>query len=211
MKALIINFNRLTLPVKMAEWCVKHGLEPVFIDNHSSYRPLLKFYYESNCEVYRCSKNFGHKVVWDNKNILESLGITGRYIVTDPDLDLSGIPDDFLKVLNDGLDRYPAYSKCGFSLDLSNLPLGETRTWEQSLWSHPLDDMYFHAPIDTTFALYRENVTYYSLSGIRTNRPYTAIHIPWSYKKISALPKDEQFYYRTCNSDSATGKNRLKR
>lgn len=209
-KVIIINFNRVTLTKAVADWCWLNGTFPVIIDNNSSYRPLLD-YYKNECpyEVIRLSKNYGHKVVWEQK-ILKHLGITGRYIVTDPDLDLSGIPGDFLNVLNEGLDRYPSYSKCGFSLDISKLPEGDLKKWEASLWSHPLDNMYFHAPIDTTFALYRENVDYYSLSAIRTNKPYTVKHKPWEYTQVSKLPKDEAYYVRTANSASATGKHRIK-
>lgn len=211
-KVLIINFNRIGLTVKTAQWCEAHGLEPVIIDNNSSYRPLLA-YYKNSCpyKVIMLYKNYGHTVVWD-ANILDRLGIEDQYIVTDPDLDFTGIPDDFLSVLQGGLNKYRLAQKCGFSLDISRLSNGEIKRWESYLWQHPLDEMYFKAPIDTTFALYRADIRHYTIDdSIRTNRPYTARHIPWEYRpdKIRLLSKDEQYYLRTSKPSSATIKNNI--
>lgn len=154
-------------------------------------------------------KNYGHRVIWDQE-LLERGGISGQYIVTDPDLDLSGIPDDFLSVLQEGLRRYPKAQKCGFSLDISDLPEGDVKKWESTLWQKPLDDMYFRAGVDTTFALYRENVRHYSIwDSLRTNKPYMARHVPWEYNNMKDLPADEQYYFKTCNK-SSSGKERIK-
>jgi hypothetical protein len=194
MKCLIINFNRLALPSKLADWCANHGLEPIFIDNNSDYPPLLEYYGRCPYTVVRMGRNYSYLVVW-NQNILDRLGITGRYIVTDPDLDLSGVPDDFLSVLEEGLNRYPQFDKCGFSLEINDLPPVSPLIWEMQFWQKPLDSMYFDAAIDTTFALYK--VRHATWSGIRTNRPYTAHHVPWYYKNAEDLPEDEQYYYKT--------------
>lgn len=214
MKVLIINFNRLMLPVKMADWIAARGCEPVFIDNASDYMPLLEYYAKAPYKVVRLEKNFGHTVIWQpGLKILDNIVGNGRYIVTDPDLDLTRVPDDFLQVLNSGLDRYTTYDKCGLSLEINDLPdteecrLVRTR-FEPQYWLHPLDESYFHADTDTTFALYREGVRWYSHSGIRTNRPYTARHVPWYYTDFANLPADEQYYFTKANK-SSSGKKRL--
>ena len=49
--------------------------------------------------------------------------------------------------------------------------------------------MYFDAPIDTTFALYK--VPFHSFNAIRTNRPYTAKHMPWYYFDFEDMPVEE--------------------
>jgi len=208
MKVLIINFNRLTLPMNMANWVVERGCEPVFIDNASDYLPLIQYYNDTTFEVIRMDKNYGHTVVW-TQDIINKLSITGNYIVTDPDLDLTGIPDDFLSILEEGLRRYPQFDKCGFSLEINDLPDIETINWETRYWQHPLDSMYFLADIDTTFALYKVNRI--TLSGIRTNRPYTARHIPWYYQLIDKLPDDESYYYHTQSADIRAHSNILDR
>ncbi len=209
MKALIINFNRLTLPRRMADWLYEHDCEPIFIDNASTYQPLKDYYATCRYKVVEMYHNFGHTVVW-SQDIVNKLGIKGRYIVTDSDLDLSFIPKDFLKVLNKGLDKYPQFDKCGLSLEINDLPDSSEgafiRKIETKYWQKPLDNMYFEAPTDTTFALYQVNR--YSLSGIRTNRPYTARHLPWYYTRFDLLPEDERNYFQTAN-ESSSGKKRI--
>jgi hypothetical protein len=214
MKALLINYNRLTLPVAMANWLNSHGVEPIFIDNGSDY-PLLIEYYANLCpyKVVHLGANYGHTAVWNPQlDLLNKLGIAGRYIVTDPDLDLSGIPDDFIEVLNDGLDRYPQFDKSALSLEINDLPNSEEgnfiRGHEAKYWKSPLDDKYFHADTDTTFALYRAGINRYSYSAIRTNRPYTCKHVPWYYLDFNFLSEEEKYYFNSAN-ESSSGKIRL--
>lgn len=212
MKVLIINFNRLTLPVKLAEWCAARGCEPVFIDNNSTYPPLLEYYERCPFTVMKLSVNFGHTVCWQYP-VLKMLDIKERFIMTDPDLDLSGVPDDFLSVMNAGLEKYPRYDKCGLSLEINDLPDNPEGNFirtgpERPYWEKPLDKQYFHADTDTTFALYRYPLGNYGHSAIRTNRPYTARHIPWYYTDVNLLPEDEQYYYMTA-SRSCTHKDRF--
>lgn len=210
MKVLIINFNRLTLPMNLANWIGLRGCEPIFIDNNSTYPPLLEYYNKCPYMVMHMNKNYGHTVVWNQETtILQRLGITGNYIVTDPDLDLTGIPDDFISVLEEGLKRHPQFDKCGFSLEINDLPNQVTIDWEMRYWQNPLDSMYFAADIDTTFALYKVNRI--TLSGIRTNRPYTARHIPWYYDNYDKLPEDELYYYHTQSADIRAHSNILDR
>jgi len=212
MKALIINFNRLTLTVNTADWCAGHGIEPIIIDNSSNYIPLLDYYNYTPYRVLRLSKNYGHKVLWDYP-VLQKLGIKERFIYTDPDLDYTGIPDDFLKILNEGLDKYPV-SKCGFSLEINDLPDDAEGNFikngpEAPYWQKPLDDMYFDALTDTTFAMYRYPLGAFSYSAVRTNRPYTARHIPWYYRDYESLPDDEKYYQKTADREISSTIKRL--
>lgn len=209
MKALIIMYNRLVLPSKMADFLSGCNIEPVFIDNNSDYPPLLEFYEKTPHQVIKLDKNFGHRVIWD-AGILDRLGIKENHIITDPDLDLTGIPKDFLQVLEEGLLRYPQFDQCGFSLETNDLPHtksgDEVRAWESGYWKKPLDSMYFEAPIDTTFALCKARE--WVFWGVRTNRPYIARHVPWYYTDLNLLPEDEQYYFKTANS-SFSWKDRL--
>lgn len=206
--AFIINYNRLTYLRQMVEWCQSHGLRPVVIDNASTYPPLLAYYSTNPCEVIRLNKNYGHTVAWSKAIRLPR----ERYIVTDPDLDMSGVPDDFLEVMNRGLDLYPAAPKCGLSLEINDLPSNEytdfVKNWESDFWLRPLDGMYFDADVDTTFALYRAGNHSHGYKAIRTNRPYTARHYCWYYTDMESIPEDERHYYQTAN-DSASYKKHL--
>lgn len=204
MKCLILNYNRVTLPVKMADWCAKHGLVPIFIDNCSDYPPLLEYYKNSSYQVVRLEKRiWGSKFVW-SEGILDKLKIVGNYIVTDPDLDLSGVPADFLSVMEAGLKKYPSFTKCGLSLEINDITneniyfQGKTiKGWESQYWSNSLDPLYFNAPVDTTFAMYK--VRHFRYEALRINRPYTAKHVPWYYIDIKSLPEDEQYYIETAS------------
>jgi hypothetical protein len=212
MKVLILNYNRLTLPVAMADWAAARGCEPVFIDNASDYPPLLEFYAAGRYPAVRLDKNYGHTVLWDKPELFKLLGINERFIMTDPDLALEGVPDDFLAVLNEGLDRFPQVDKCALSLAIEDLPATPEgifiRNHEAKHWRQPLDSRYFYADTDTTFALYRWPLGKYSHSAVRTNRPYTCRHVPWYYPNLFDIPADEQYYFRTAN-ESSSGKKRL--
>lgn len=214
MIAFIINYNRLTLPVAMAEWLSERGCVPVFIDNNSNYQPLLDYYQETHYAVVRMRANLGHTVMWskDGWDILNDHVGKKRYIVTDGDLDLSAVPDDFLKVLNRGLDKYDTFDKCALSLEINDLPDTKEgnyiREHEAKYWMNALDDEYFYADTDTTLAMYRGGIRRYSHCAIRTNRPYTARHVPWYYDKFSYLSEEDQNYLLTAN-DSCSGKKRF--
>jgi hypothetical protein len=69
--------------------------------------------------------------------------------------------------------------------------------------------MYFDALTDTTFALYRYPIKEFGYSAVRTNRPYTARHLPWYFRDDSILPDDEIYYNKTASREvSSTLKRR---
>ena len=210
MLAFIINYNRITLTRNMADWCANHDLVPVIIDNASDYEPLLKYYKTCPYKVVRLNRNYGHTVLWDSV-VLNLFDLKEGYILTDPDLEMNNCSCDFLDLMKIGLKRYPNVAKCGFSLEVNDLPTqlaDNIKKYEMRWWAKPLDEQFFAASIDTTFALYRPGVVKYTRSGIRTNRPYTIRHIPWYYTDFSILPEDEQYYIKTANN-SFSSKNRL--
>ena len=197
--AFIINYNRLTLPRRMADYLSEcDGIRPIIIDNGSDYPPLLEYYESTKHEVVKLGANYGCTVVWHPESgVSERFGLRtiGRYIVTDPDLDLSRIPKDFLRLLNGGLDKYKWAAKAGFSLEINDIPEGflkeEIMKWEADKWISPLDTQFYSAYIDTTFCLCRGFV--HDFPAVRTNRPYTARHVPWYYTPDN-IPDDEKYY-----------------
>lgn len=197
MKAFVICYNRLTLVQNIAKILQDAGLDVHIIDNHSSYPPLLEWYKTCPYKVLMMDDNYGHTVFWSQS--LHKLVENERYILTDPDLDISDVPSDFVDILNKGLDKYPNFYKCGLSLKIDDLPetyMGnDVRGWESQFWQHKLDDQYYRADVDTTLAMYREGVVCYTINAIRTAPPYSARHIPWYYTSFEELPEDEKFYY----------------
>ncbi len=176
-------------------------VEPVIVDNNSSYPPLLEWYATRPCKIIRCSKNMGHLAPW-------KLGVATDhdapyYGVTDPDLDLSSIPKDFSEVLIKGLEKFPNKIKVGFSIEVEGYPDNEFKEqyidWQIGFWQTPLyEDMYWDSEIDTTFAYYRNEPYLHTTCALRTNRPYTVKHLPF-HLDVNNLPEDFVYYCRHAN------------
>ena len=210
--AFIINRDRFTTTKNMVEYLKQiPEIRVVIIDNDSAYPPLLEWYETNPCEIERLGANYGNFVVWSattaieghlKPNFLEKYTNGNRYIVTDSDLDLSNIPLDFLQVLQTGMDKYSWACKVGFSLSIENLPEGDMKqeilSWEMSNWAdgNRIDGSnYRKAAVDTTFALVNNVGDPNDFDRcIRVGKPYTAIHVPWTYTKEN-LPEDEKFFY----------------
>lgn len=208
MLAVINNFNLLTWPRAMVEWMLKEPrLSVVIVDNASTFSPLLEWYKSCPVEVVRLKTNVGSGAPWSSGVVSHRYG-KSPYIVTDPDLDLSGIPSDWLSVLEKGLS-YPRISKCGFSLALDDLPDVPQREWarhnQKNHWKpHPVATGYYDAGIDTTFALYiPDGPTRPGSNQLRTMAPYTARHLPW-YVKPGEVPADLQWYAKNWSGRGST-------
>jgi hypothetical protein len=210
---VINNRNLLTWPKAMVADLRRMGIESiVIVDNSSTYEPLLDWYATSGLEVVRLTENLGHHAPWDSGEVtrMQSKSPSGRYIVTDPDLDLSGVPSDCIEKL---LECHRVYGddihKVGLSLELSDLPDNAyargVRNWESQYWEAPkgvisymdteLPHKAYMAAIDTTFAMYRSGsmIVPFPRGQIRLDRPYTARHVPWYLTKETI--DDEYRYY----------------
>jgi len=204
MKCFIVMFNRLTWPKKMAEFLSDTGCEVILVDNASTYPPLLEWY-DTDCpyKVYRLQENYGHLVLWGSGILNEYPD--QYYAVTDPDLDLSDVPSDYIDFLMKGLTNQEVV-KTGLSLRVDDLPVNgfteEIVKKERQYWECVQDgNGFYYAGIDTTFAIYdRERMAsgkfYWSL---RAPKPYTARHLPW-YLTPQVL-SFEEIYYMTKATD----------
>ena len=186
--AYIINYNQLTCTQNTVDVLKnKFGCNPIILDNNSSYKPLLAWYETKPCEIVRFDKNYGCRAPWLSGIV--KLKEQKRYIVTDPDLELSTLPADAIQVMLDGLELYQDIPKVGVSLRIDDLPDHFTLKeyflrWEKQFWSKPLSDLHFAASIDTTLAVYAgERLA--GLEGdefhkaIRLAAPYSVRHLPW--------------------------------
>lgn len=188
----INNRDRLTTVRAMVEY-LQHvkGAETIIVDNASTYPPLLQWYGSGVVEVMRFP-NLGPQAPWKIRDLARG---ADYYIVTDADLDLTGVPLDVLEVLRDGLERYPNRIKAGLSLEIDDLPDTDEsqviRGWEKRFWRDRADNRFWNANVDTTFAMYRAGTGWRSVSpALRADRPYTARHVPW-YQRMD----DEELYY----------------
>lgn len=220
MKVYINNRNYLTWPKNMVEVLQIQGHDVEIIDNASTYQPLLDWYDSNVVKVHRLDQNLGPSSPW----LSGVIDYSNYYVITDPDLDISDIPDDWDEFLIKGLNKYGC-GKCGFSLDETKIPPSNP-AWipdEFNLYpdgDHParwgshikLGRGYINYPIDTTFALYHPNIQNHFIGGIRTDRPYTARHLPWHIvldetkdEKYYEIKMDEEIYNYFINCGNGTG------
>jgi hypothetical protein len=198
-KIFINNRNRVTYPKQMVNYLIDLPYsETIIIDQASTYPPLLQWY-DEECpvRVIRMDRNLGHQGPW-KAGIIEAEAI-GYYVVTDPDLDLTGVPLDVLDVLKRGFNKYPQAMKAGLSLEIEDLPDNEqsraVRGWERQFWQNHDGDGFYIAAVDTTFALYHKLRTSFFLSAVRAERPYTARHLPW-YLGKNDIDEEEEYYIK---------------
>jgi len=194
----ITTFNRLAYVQDMVACLVGvPDVEPIIVDNASTYSPLIEWYRDCPVEVIRRDTNGGPRAVWATPAI--DFRRTTYYAVTDPDLDLSGVPTDFLAVLCDGLERNRDVMKCGLSLEIDDLPslpmTARILAWESKFWSDRLDSQFFRADVATTLAVYSAARGYaHYRPALRSDRPYTARHRPW-YVTSETATDDDRYYW----------------
>jgi hypothetical protein len=203
--AFICNRDRLTWPRKLADDLSRDGRCQVIIaDNASTYPPLLDWYTSCPYEVIRFEENVGPHGDWRGE--IHRRVASGFFLMTDPDLDISLVPSDWLSVLLEGF-RYPDIDKVGFSLRTDDLPEGpgiqEIVEWESGFQKWPINERYYWARIDTTLALYDlrrfdPGRRRHRDRALRTAAPYAARHLPW-YPLEGELLAEEEYYLLHCD------------
>lgn len=165
------------------------GAEPKIIDCASSYPPLLDWY-DKGCPVpvVRLPDNRGPRAAW------YFIDPQAEYfVVSDGDFDLTGIPTDCLDVLRQGLERYPAHLKAGFSQRIDDLPetplKGSILEQEKRFWQKRVDALFWEGEIDSAFALYRRSYRPYWWGkggplghfgpSLLADQPYQMRHLSW--------------------------------
>ena len=121
------------------------------------------------------------------------------FVLTDPDLDLSTLPENTLEILTEIQAKHKS-SHVGLALNIFDkedlIPsvywLGRTIfEWEIQFWlRHIPDDKYelYNAKIDTTFCLYNYE---YPIHYIRVAGPLIVKHLPWHRSFIKTLTQKQ--------------------
>jgi hypothetical protein len=197
---IINNRNRFSFLMMLITWLEKIGMKNIIIlDNDSSYPPLLEYYRTTKHKVIFLKRNGGPRSLWETEELKDYM--KGYYIYTDPDVvPASSSSMESITMMFSELKSNFSIDKIGFALRIDDLPDNfklkqDVIQWEQQFWKNPINDKFFSAPVDTTFALYAP----YAMGGgeckaYRTNFPQVAAHMPW-YENSSA-PTEEDEYYR---------------
>jgi hypothetical protein len=190
--------DRLTPLLALLDYLERAGCEQIYLlDNGSTYPPLLEYYEQSPHTVIRFGENRHRKSLWRD-GLLDELGVRGPYVFSDPDtVPIEECPLDAIDYFAEVLDRYPGYKKVGFGLRIDDLPdhfrlKAEVIAWESRFWQRLIAPRLYEAPIDTTFALYRDP-EHAPRAAIRTGYPYLVRHTTWYLD--SADPPEEHRYY----------------
>ena len=200
MKAFIIFRDRVTYGKLCVAAMETAGLEPVIVDQGSTYQPALTwlddFEMAGGEVLYRGG---GHpRDLWNWEPFSASRG-DGRYIVTDPDVIPSpDCPLDWPHRLSWMLDKYPGIAKAALGLRTDNLPDHYSRKqqvidWEDQFWQDELEPGVYRAPVDTTLSMYRERSAF-MMDGLRMGFPYVADHLAW-HENLEALQPETAYYY----------------
>jgi hypothetical protein len=166
------SFNQPSYLHRMVENLVRNGFGNIIIADNASTSPKTLDYL-SSCEVrpgitvWRIGENIGPDKAVDR--ILASE--RGRFIFTDPDLELANqLPSDFLGQLLEISRRYRC-RKVGLALEIP--PENETRQlrfvnpllgtftiqeWEGQFWERKLESGVYRAGVDTTFFLWNPEI-----------------------------------------------------
>lgn len=205
----ILGYQRVSSLTKLVKRCKDFGIEKIiFLDNNSSYQPLLDYYSKSRYQKLFLYRNAGHTAPWDLE-IIRILIPNGFYIVSDPDVvPTKYCPNDTVSHLLSIHSTHKAHIKVGLGLKIDDLPdhyplKDHVIKWESQFWKTRLDKNSFEAGVDTTFALYKPFSYNYTLNpSLRTDEPYVAHHEPW-YSNPNDL-SEEELYYRKHADTSIT-------
>ena len=190
--------DRVSPLLKMVKTLESAGLKNIiFIDNASTYKPLLKYYENTTYTTVRLTSNLGQRAPW----LSGAIALFAKdmpFVVTDPDLVLPTFSDGKMKIIFKIMNKHPRYIKVGLALRIDNLPESyrqkdQVIKWEKQFWKNKIEKNIYIADVDTTFALYRPNTPYIIRPALRVAGEYTAEHEPWY--QDSANPTDEYIYY----------------
>jgi hypothetical protein len=199
---IINNRNRLEYLLKLINFLEKSNcLNIIILDNNSTYPPLLNYYEKCPYRVVRLNQNLGYMALqycdlWPEIR-------KDYFVYTDPDVvPIDDCPYDFMKIFFDCLYNNSLCMKVGFSLKIDDLPdcysnKYKVIEWESQFYRNKLNNGFYIAKIDTTFALHRpwSNIGHKGFyTNFRSAAPYQSRHLPWYENSFD--PTDENVFYK---------------
>lgn len=203
-KNIPIFFNtrdRFDPLLKMLKWLEKSGYKNViFVDNDSTYPPLIEYFERSPYQYINLGRNGMHKAPWESMAV-RFFAKDKPYILSDPDIIPENTPTNTISYFGKLLNKYPDINKVGAALRIDNIPdenrqKDDIMSWESRFWLPEIgieSDVY-NADVDTTFALYRPRTWWFLTNSLRVAGPYAMVHEPWL--QSSKNPTEEFIYYK---------------
>lgn len=205
MKVFITVFNRFSWLIPLAKDFEKARLEVVLIDNASTYPPLLEWYKTCPYKVHFREKN---ELAWVffTSELYELYKDDRYFVISDSDMDISRVPEDWLSVLLGGLcSSVNPIWKCALSYETSDLPKNEMTDLAIGANSGQFSKInhagYFECATDLGIAVYdrsrrgaKPNSETNWYASVRAPRPYTARHLDW-YLTEETLREEDRYYF----------------
>ena len=212
---IINSFNQPTFLKNIVEKFKKNGFLNIFIlDNNSTYSGIAELYKQLSLEgifILYYNENLGPRYFHMSETSKFYFRDT-PHIYTDPDLDFSELPHDFLTRLISLTEKYKI-SKAGCALEIpdDNVIVNDLlfsremnkyykiREHEEQFWTNLIEDGVYRAEVDTTLHLF--NPKYYAssldfMNSVRVASPGFIIkHLPWY--KTTIIPQDELDFYKS--------------
>lgn len=204
----IICRDRVEPLKKLVKWCEVEGLRNViFIDNASTYPPLLRYLSATSYEVIYLNHNVGYLSPW-RTGAVDVYAKHKPYIVSDADIIPSPKAHGAVKLFCHLLNNYPHYVKAGFGLMIDDIPESyEPKeyviSWEKQFWQKEIEKDVYDADIDTTFAVWRQNTAHTYGPSLRTGGKYVAKHDGW-YIDSKNLSKEMRYYRNRADKEIGT-------
>lgn len=207
---------------------IKTPFEIVIHDNASTYGPTIQFLKELEKQ--------GTKVYWNKKNDIRAVNESVKdwmgknsgvkyYVITDPDVALDEVDGNILDLYKALLDANSHALVVGPMLEIDNLPdhyplkKQVIKSHYYQFWQHTPTILQYSgkeckvqkAAIDSTFGMYRRGYVWNGpCDGIRTHKPYAALHLDW-YLDPDNLSEDQEYYKNNVSSKiGGWGSNMLK-
>lgn len=208
---VIVARDRVSYTSLLINWLESVGHQNIIIcDNNSSYEPMLELLNNTPHTVFSSKDINGHLSPWFN-GLVDSFGKNTNYFVSDCDVvPDESCPKNTIEYLNDSFNFYKKHqvNKIGLSLRIDDLPDCYTNKeqvirWESQFWMHKINDHFFNAIVDTTFAIYGPDSNPNVFNSLRTAPPYSARHLPW-YSNSSSPTEEEKHYFSRADQSVTT-------
>jgi hypothetical protein len=203
MNVFVTIWNRYTWAIPLLADFKKAGLNPIIIDNNSTYPPCVEWLKNCPYKVHHREQNDGAWAFFITE--LYQQYRERYFMISDSDQDISQLPDDWVRVLMNGLLETDDHVwKSGLSQKIDDLPdnpyANEIREYEKNFYTNKNQFGYYKVWMDLGIAIYdRERRGEYPnkeanwYCAVRSPEPYQSRHLDWYL--TPELFRDEDVYY----------------
>ncbi len=202
----LVTKERVAWLRQMVEWFEKAGQEEIyFVDNDSTYPPLVEFFRQTPHTVLQVGYNLGWQSPWQ-AGYVERIAGDRFYVAGDSDMvPTEECPFDALDVFYEALSKYEPPQKISFCLKLDDIPShyphksvvdGMSKVHQNE--SNIVDGKFVRVPVDGIPSLYRPGVGHNKASWMSMRHEIR--HMSW-YEDMRHPNPELAHYQARANHD----------